>query len=360
MANVYALNELADMHYVYGEARGNAHTAAQIYRERYPGRRHPHHSTFQTIHQRLRETGTLVVHKPDSGARRTRRTVDFEDEVLHRIRETPSTSTRAIARAMGTNHVSVWQVLQDEGLHPFHVLKVQCLTPLDFGPRMQFCNWVSERQVEQPDFFSKVLFTDEAYFTREGVVLNQRNSHIWERENPFPIRERGYQHRFSVNIWAGIIANYIIGPYLLPPRLDGHVYEQCLIHVLPTFLEDVPLDIRRQMWIQHDGAPAHFDRNVRNHLDNVFPGRWIGRGGPVAWPPRSPDLTPPDFFLWGHLKSLVYQTPVDSDEELLARILAACDEIRDTPGIFEGVRASFLRRCNLCLLHQGQHFEQYL
>ncbi|GBM88486.1 hypothetical protein AVEN_269361-1 [Araneus ventricosus] len=29
------------------------------------------------------------------------------------------------------------------------------------------------------------------------------------------------------------------------------------------------------------------------------PDRWIGRGGPVLWPPRSPDLTPLDFFPMG-------------------------------------------------------------
>ena len=41
-------------------------------------------------------------------------------------------------------------------------------------------------------------------------------------------------------------------------------------------------------------------------LDDHFPDRWIGRRGAIEWPPRSPDLTPPDFFLWGVLKDLVY------------------------------------------------------
>ena len=27
-----------------------------------------------------------------------------------------------------------------------------------------------------------------------------------------------------------------------------------------------------------------------------FPDAWIGRGGPIPWPPRSPDLSPLDFF----------------------------------------------------------------
>jgi hypothetical protein len=48
----------------------------------------------------------------------------------------------------------------------------------------------------------------------------------------------------------------------------------------------------------------------------------VGRRGPVPWPPQSPDLTPLDFFLWGH-KSLVYETPVETQKELIAKILAA-------------------------------------
>jgi hypothetical protein len=39
------------------------------------------------------------------------------------------------------------------------------------------------------------------------------------------------------------------------------------------------------------------------YLESVFPGRLISK---ILWPPRSPDLSPPDFFLWGHLKDTVY------------------------------------------------------
>ncbi|GFX38244.1 uncharacterized protein TNCV_3838401 [Trichonephila clavipes] len=83
-----------------------------------------------------------------------------------------------------------------------------------------------------------------------------------------------------------------------------------LNEVLNEFLDDIPLayihDIQR-LWFQHEGAPAHFCGPVRDWLDIAFPGRWIGRQGPVLWPPRSPDLTPLDFFLWGHLEELVYR-----------------------------------------------------
>jgi hypothetical protein len=45
-----------------------------------------------------------------------------------------------------------------------------------------------------------------------------------------------------------------------------------------------------------DGAPPHFANAVRTWLHDHFPGQWIGRRGVHEWPPRSPDLTPFDFF----------------------------------------------------------------
>jgi hypothetical protein len=49
------------------------------------------------------------------------------------------------------------------------------------------------------------------------------------------------------------------------------------------------------MWYMHDGAPAHFSRDVRDVLNNTYDDRRIGREGPTAWPPRSPDLNPLEF-----------------------------------------------------------------
>ena len=76
---------------------------------------------------------------------------------------------------------------------------------------------------------------------------------------------------------------------------------------LLILLEDVSLNVRLWMWYLHDGAPPHFRLEVRDLLNQVgLQGiRWIGQDGPVPWPPRSPDLNPLDFCLWGYLKSEV-------------------------------------------------------
>ena len=110
----------------------------------------------------------------------------------------------------------------------------------------------------------------------------------------------------------------------------------------------------------HDGAPAHFSIAVRNHPNSTYSGRCIGRSGPVAWPARSPDLNPLDFFFWGHLKSLVYDMPVDTPEDLIARIVVAAGDIPSHIGVFQLVRESLQRRCRLCDTVHGRNFEQLL
>jgi hypothetical protein len=74
----------------------------------------------------------------------------------------------------------------------------------------------------------------------------------------------------SQTITTRIIGDHLIGPYLLPLRLTGDIYLTFLKETLPELLEVVPLEVRREMWFQHDGAPAHFTNVVRQYLDENF------------------------------------------------------------------------------------------
>jgi len=60
-----------------------------------------------------------------------------------------------------------------------------------------------------------------------------------------------------------------------------------------------------------------------------LPRRWIGRSTDenmalTCWPPRSPDITPCDFFLWGYIKDRLFIPPLPvSLNELKQRITTA-------------------------------------
>ncbi|KYN41567.1 hypothetical protein ALC56_04031 [Trachymyrmex septentrionalis] len=77
-------------------------------------------------------------------------------------------------------------------------------------------------------------------------------------------------------------------------------------------------------------------------------------------PPKSPDLNPLDYFLWEHLKSFVYTTPIENENDLRNRIVASCKTIRNAPVIFECVRQSLRRRLDGCIMAQDGHFQQFI
>jgi hypothetical protein len=92
---------------------------------------------------------------------------------------------------------------------------------------------------------------------------------------------RSFQHRFGANVWAGIVDDYVIGPFVIHDRLSGVQYTDFLEETLLLLLENVLLRVRESMWFQLGAPPPHFARRVGTWLDK-FPDRWTGCGGPIS------------------------------------------------------------------------------
>lgn len=356
---VYTNLELTDMVLMYGRALGNGREAQRLYRETFPDRAVPDHHTFAATVQHLRDNGEYRPQTINRGRQRTPRVLDAEPEILNIVEENPSISVRRLSYRVGVSPFVVWRTLKEQGLHPYHVQRVQALKVEDLPRRVRFCQWLLQKNDQDPQFVENLLSTDEATFTRDGI-FNSHNTHVWSDENPHAIHEGHFQERFKVNVWAGMVGDQLIGPYVLPPRLTGAAYLNFLNNVLENLLEDVPLATRINMWYLHDGAPAHYINEVREWLNQHFPRKWIGRNGPVLWPPRSPDLNSCDFFLWGHMKQLVYATPVNSVEELTNRIHDVAAAIRANPDMIRRSQQSLIRRARACIANGGRQFEQLL
>ena len=117
-------------------------------------------------------------------------------------------------------------------------------------------------------------------------------------------------------VWCGIHYDIIIGPYFFNANVTSQTYLEVLEDVLTPYFDGLSLFSLSKTYFQQDGALAHFAKRVRDRLNHQLPGKWIGRRGPIEWRPRSPDLTPLDFFLWGHLKSRIYQFPLGTIQNL--------------------------------------------
>lgn len=157
-------------------------------------------------------------------------------------------------------------------------------------------------------------------------------------------------------VWAGIVADEIIGPFFFDERVNGESYLTMLGDEIYPRLQELNIN-PQEIVFQQDGAPAHNHRDVIDWLNENFVGL-IGTNADTRWPPRSPDLTPLDFAIWPYIKNIVYQTQPNSMADLRERIINAFGTI--TPEMLGNIRANILKRLNLCLLLDGNHIEPFL
>lgn len=341
-----------------GECQGQPYVAERRYQELYPNRaRHPSAAVILRTAQRLHESGSVLPRKRDCGRLRTERNVRNVGTILRAIEQEPESSIRVIAREHDMSYSTVQRILKGEQLHAYHYTSVQDLREEDYPLRRRFCENFLRRVNEDQDFPSRVIFSDESLFTREGI-FNSHNMHMWSDENPRITRLRNFQVRWKLNIWAGIMGTNILGPVILPDILNGVSYLEFLSENIPDFLEEVPLAERNKIIFQQDGAGPHNARIVTNYLNEQFPGRWMGRYGPIRWPARSPDLNPLDFFLWGYCKETIYRKLPEDIEDLNDKLHYAIWDIKDD--ILEQMQRNLLRRMRACITMNGGHFEHLL
>lgn len=350
---------------LYAESGYNARAALRIYRERFPP---PHPTNPRVILNamyRVRENRPIVPRTSlddQRGGRSRRVPVQLEERILHYFDENPRASSRQAGRHFHVNHMLVLRVLKLHRRRPYRVQRVQALLPRDLPARASYCNWLLNTVAVNPQFIHQVIWTDECTFTKNGM-WNRRNEHYWSEDNPYIHRHTGYQQRWSVNVWAAIHGNTIIGPVILPPTLNRHSYLDLLNNDLAGYLNTLSPEERNAAWYQQDGAPAHSVVEVRNRLNELFGNQWIGRYGPHRWPARSPDLTPLDFFLWGTLKDRVFSNECESREEMVQRLISGFAELRrenETNGLLSRVHRHTRERSRMCLMRGGGHFEHRL
>ena len=261
MPFVFSHVEYSDMHIVYEFCDGNARPAVDEYHRRFPDRRIHSRSVCSRIHQKMHETGCL----PSVAGQCEREVVPLintRENILETVQRNPQLCTRRIASRIDVSHMQVWRTLHEENFHPYYYHRVQHQEPGDSARRMDLCHWITAH----PQLLSVILFNDEASFTQDGIN-NSRNVRTWSHDNPHETCVTKFQRRFSVNVWCGLLGNKLIGPFVFDNNLTGNTYEVFLRNELPGLLEDIPLMIRSQMYFQHDGAPPHYTRDVREYLN---------------------------------------------------------------------------------------------
>jgi hypothetical protein len=176
---------------------------------------------------------------------------------------------------------------------------------------------------------------------------------MWSKTKPEFRMASGFKSP-SLHVWAGLWAGGLVGPFFFNGNITGASYLDMLkFNVWPALHQIPNLD---HMMFEQDGAPPHWSLAVRQWLDKHFPTKWIGRNGPIAWPPRSPDITPMDFSLFGTVKDRVYSRKAKSMDQMKQFVIEEFEKI--DLGYCQRTCAHVMKRMKACVRMGGAQTER--
>lgn len=304
----------------------------------------PTYKTYKRVIEKFESTGS-VQDKPRSGAPKTATTDEKIEEVRLLLQDSPGMSLTRVHLATGISVGSAHSIATDIlNLYPYRIKILHELKPTDFDRRIKFAQWF----LSNPTVTHFFTASDEAYFHLDGNV-NNYNFRIWSESNPNFVVEK-QRKPAQVLVWCAMSSNKIIGPFFFDSTVNASNYLKMLQEFfLPKHKKQ---KLYRSYYFQQDGAPAHRAKPVQTWLEEQFGPMFLKKD---TWPPRSPDLNPCDFFLWGYLKDKVYAKRSESIEQLKEEIINEISKISKITlsTVFENMK----KRCQSILDNKGKHIE---
>lgn len=312
----------------------------------FPDAKVPNKSSICRLFHRFRDTGSV------NDRKRTGRPSVLTDDSLQTISETfirsPKKSLRKLSTQIGLSYGSVHKATKLLKLHPYRINVTHQLQEPDKEKRMQYCHWFKTFIRNDISVLDKVFFSDEAWFHLSGYV-NSQNYRIWSAENPHEFHEQPL-HSQKIGVWCDVSRRRIVGPIFFSETITAERYQEIIMQFVAMLHVD-----ERYCWLQQDGATSHTANSTIQFLHDFFDDRIISRG---LWPPRSPDLSPPDFYLWGFLKDNVYNNNPHTLDELRRNIEDCISNI--TTATLKKVACNVRKRVDACIANHGGQFQHLL
>lgn len=308
-------------------------------------------STVNKLMKKFFKTGNLNdLPRPGRPSIGSKRNMDAIKQALDQ--SSGLISIRQISRQTDLKKSSVHNILtRNLKVWPYQISLHQTLHDGDKVKRLQFATWLMEQ-----DSISDILWSDESNISLDGNI-NRHNCRIWSTSNPHIVQTQPL-HSPHLTVWMGFNCKFGLTPFFFEGTVNAIRYKEMLEnHVIPGLKQKHAF--KRTIFHQ-DGAPPHRSLVVRDFLNKQFPGRVIGLGFDITWPPRSPDLNPLDYWFWGWLKTKLFNDPFkrpSSLPDLKDEIIRLCATL--TSEDFSAAVSHLYTRLELLKNQNGDLFEQF-
>ncbi|GFR07922.1 t-complex protein 1 subunit delta [Trichonephila clavata] len=287
----------------------NVKAVQRAWQEKFHNKNWSNKRTMARLHAKFKRTGSVEDDKKAMATATATVVTDGAKQVVDFFAADPIRSVRRAAEMLRIKRTSLQRIMKELELSPYKIQVTQPLNEDHTQRRSEFAQLMLEKLQTGEIDVKKIWFSDEAYFTLDGH-LNKQNYRYWGRERP----------------------EITCCPKPPPEKIS------CV-----------------------DGARSHRTADVFEVLNEHFSDRIIGldypshfQGG-IEWPPYLPDLNPCDYYLWGYLKSKLWQTSPTNLPELKTAITTAVDTI-DSEACSR-VMVGFQNRLTAVLVKDGGHFE---
>lgn len=314
--------------------------------------------TVSKLFNKWKHEGSVKdLHIGNSGRPRSARNGLNKEKVQEFVRSHPQMSVTKIAAACGLTKPSVYRILKrDLQMKPYKPMVSQELKVGDDIKRLAFCKHIEELAESGELNPDDIIFSDEShiYLTTSP---NKQNNRVWSPNKPDQ-RNHIPLHSAKVTVWCGLNATKIIGPYFYEDPASGSattVTKERYVAMLEELFPRRSINVTNNTVFMQDGAPAHTSRIAMDWLEKRFHGKVISNKSNFIWPPRSPDLNPLDFFLWGFMKQKVHEGKPKSISELKQLIENFIASVSQET--LQRVISQFRSRVKKCIAAKGELFE---
>jgi len=214
---VFTNEDLFKLVLIYGQCTFLQRTC-DVFHQRYPDKPVPTAKMLRKILENLKNHGSFK-----TKIKKHRPVIDDDNTnvtVLAYFIAYPRNSISDAERDIGFKYSSIQRILKKNKFKPYKINIVHHLKETDFPRRIQFCEWLWLRYMENNDFLSQIIWSDESKFTKNGM-FNKHNEHFWASENPRAIQETNFQDSWSFNVYCAIKDSRIIILKFYDENLNG-------------------------------------------------------------------------------------------------------------------------------------------